>query len=194
MKFRTLTRILLMANGTRIVFDCATEVCVINADATGFGRPDRGFGPRCRVLTRRWTNCLCDYRLPASGRIAVRNQNGTIVRMPPKPPGINPVWSPDGASVLFEGTDPLRLRRMSFRRVQRGHLLHTALWSLQVNAVGSTFAIAREGQQSGLAARTSRPAARILHAPVPDPQANSTTSGSSDPDGPIGRLPMAAGR
>ena len=36
MKFRTLTRILLMANGTRIVFDCATEACVINADATGF--------------------------------------------------------------------------------------------------------------------------------------------------------------
>ena len=48
MKFRTLTRILLMANGTRIVFDCATEACVINSDATGFAGLIAG-STRCRA-------------------------------------------------------------------------------------------------------------------------------------------------
>ena len=37
----------------------------------------------------------------------MRNEDGTIVRVAPGTPGTNPVWSPDGASLLFEGTNPI---------------------------------------------------------------------------------------
>ena len=88
-------------DGTRIAFDCAGQICAVNAGGTGLVRLADGAG---------------GVFASAGGRIAfvgqgpeifVREEDGTVVRVAPGIAGNRPAWSPDGASVLFESAGPV---------------------------------------------------------------------------------------
>jgi len=88
-------------DGTRIAFDCARQVCAVNADGTGqvhladgHGAVFAPVGNKIAFVTDR-------------SDIAVRGEDGTIIHVAPGIAGDRPVWSPDGASLLFQGLEPL---------------------------------------------------------------------------------------
>ena len=93
-------------DSTRILFDCATEVCVINADATGFARLTAGSGRSAVFAPGDGRIAFVTTSFGQAAEIAVRHEDGTIVRVAATAPGTNPVWSPDGATLTFEGTNP----------------------------------------------------------------------------------------
>jgi len=90
----------------RIIFDCAAEVCAINADGSGVvaltsGSAAHGVlspvGGSLAFQTARFGNGLSE--------IAVQRSDGAIVRVAPDTEGFGPVWSPDGERLLFQGTE-----------------------------------------------------------------------------------------
>ena len=94
------------SDSTRILFDCGTEVCVINADATGFARLTASSGRSAVFAPGDGRIAFVTTSFGPAAEIAVRHEDGTIVRVAAGTPGTNPVWSPDGASLMFEGTNP----------------------------------------------------------------------------------------
>ena len=94
------------SDSTRLLFDCATEVCVINADATGFARLTASSGRSAVFAPGDGRIAFVTTSFGQAPEIAVRHADGTIVRVAATTPGTNPVWSPDGASLMFEGTNP----------------------------------------------------------------------------------------
>jgi PKD repeat protein len=169
------------SDSTRIVFGCATEVCVINADATGFARLTASSGHSAVFA-------------PADGRIAfvtnsfgpaeiaVRNEDGTIVRVAR---GTNPVWSPDGASLLFEGTDPIGYEGCCVGACN-GDTYCLPLYSLfTVDAVGSNLRTFRKGSNPDwFRARPGQPIASFTYH-CTGSSCDFDATGSTDPDGAI---------
>ena len=99
-----------------------------------------------------------------AAEIAVRNEDGTIVRVAPGTQAPIPSGHRTGPACCLKARTRSATKD-AVQRVQRRHM-HTGLRSLLGECGRLEPAVAREGQQSGLVAPASRPAARILHAPV----------------------------
>ena len=91
-------------DGTRIVFDCAGEVCAINKDGTGLVQLPTGAGTG-GVLAPHGDRVAFNTGQFGNGEVAVLGPAGAIVRVAPGASGFGPVWSPDSENLLFQGTD-----------------------------------------------------------------------------------------
>jgi len=173
------------SDSTRIVFDCATEVCVINADATGFARLTASTGRSAVFAPGDGRIAFVTTGFGQGAEIAVRNEDGTIVRVASGAPGTNPIWSPDGASLLFEGSNPIAYEGCCANACNADTYC-TPLYGLYtVDAAGLNLRLLGRGSSPDwLRPRPSQPLASFTH------QCNGSrcdfdASGSSDPDGAI---------
>jgi PKD repeat protein len=82
-------------DGTRIAFNCAQQVCVINQDGTGLSHLTDGYGAVFAPDGVR-------IAFVQGSEILVRERDGTIIRVAPGITGFGPVWSSDGARLLFQ--------------------------------------------------------------------------------------------
>ncbi|HET7698349.1 MAG TPA: PKD domain-containing protein [Vicinamibacterales bacterium] len=94
------------SDSTRIAFDCDAELCRIDADGTGLVRLTATTGRNAVFAPADGRIAFVTAGFGQGDEIAIRNEDGTIVRVAAATPGINPVWSPDGTRLLFEGTNP----------------------------------------------------------------------------------------
>lgn len=172
-------------DGARIVFDCATEVCLINADATGFARLTASSGRSAVFAPGDGRISFVTTSFGPAAEIAVRNEDGTIVRVAAGIPGANPVWSPDGASLLFEGTDPFGYEGCCFDACNADTYC-TPLYGLYtVDAVGANLRLlARGSSPDWLRPRPNQPLASFTHQ-CAGSSCDFDASGSSDPNGAI---------
>ena len=93
--------------GTRLTFDCGTEVCAVNADGSGLEQLTTGSGfggvfspaeDRLAFATGQWGS---------TNQIVLQQANGQTLPLAPEAPGHTPEWSPDGNSLIFQGTEVL---------------------------------------------------------------------------------------
>ena len=172
-------------DSTRILFDCATEVCVINADATGFARLTASSGRSAVFAPADGRIAFVTTRFGPAAEIAVRNEDGTIVRVAAAVPGTNPVWSPDGASLMFEGTNPFDYEGCCSGGCN-GDTYCVPLYGLYtIDAVGSSLRLLGRGSNPDwLRARPGQPLASFTHHCIGS-SCDFDATGSTDPDGAI---------
>jgi len=91
-------------DGSRIVFDCATAVCTINADGTGLTQVTTGTSMG-GVFAPAGGNLAFDTVVFGDWAIAVKRSDGAVASVGPSPPGVRLVWSPDGETLLYQGTE-----------------------------------------------------------------------------------------
>jgi PKD repeat protein len=169
----------------RLLFDCATEVCVINADATGFARLTTTSGRSAVFAPGDGRIAFVTTSFGPAAEIAVRQADGTIVRVAAATPGTNPVWSPDGTSLMFEGTNPFGYEGCCFNGCNGDTYCLPVYGLYTVDATGSNLRLLGKGSNPDwLRARPGQPLASFTY--------NCTGSicdfdatGSSDPDGAI---------
>ncbi len=177
------------SDSTRILFDCGTEVCVINANATGFARLTASSGRSAVFAPGDGRIAFVTTSFGPAAEIAVRHEDGTIVRVAAGTPGTNPVWSPDGASLMFEGTNPI-----GYEGGCCGGGACNADWSsyctplyglYTVDAVGSNLRLLGRGSNPDwLRARPGQPLASFTHH-CTGSSCDFDATGSTDPDGAI---------
>ena len=172
-------------DSTRILFDCATEVCVINADATGFARLTASSGRSAVFAPGDGRIAFVTTSFGPAAEIAVRNEDGTIVRVAAGAPGTNPVWSPDGASLMFEGTNPFGYEGCCVGGCN-GDTYCIPLYGLYtVDAVGSNLRLLGRGSNPDwLRDRPGQPLASFTYH-CTGSSCDFDATGSSDPDGAI---------
>jgi PKD repeat protein len=173
------------SDSARILFDCATEVCVINADATGFARLTTSSGGSAVFAPRDGRIAFVTTSFGPAAEIAVRNEDGTIVRIAAGTPGTNPVWSPDGASLMFEGTNPFVYEGCCVGACN-GDTYCIPLYGLYtVDAVGSNLRFFRKGSNPDwFRARPGQPLASFTYH-CTGSTCDFDATGSTDPDGAI---------
>ena len=176
------------SDSTRILFDCGTEVCVINANATGFARLTASSGRSAVFAPGDGRIAFVTTSFGPAAEIAVRHEDGTIVRVAAGTPGTNPVWSPDGASLMFEGTNPFGYERMLCRGACNADWSSYCipLYGLYtVDAVGSNLRLLGRGSNPDwLRARPGQPLASFTHH-CTGSSCDFDATGSTDPDGAI---------
>jgi PKD repeat protein len=172
------------SDGRQIVFDCAADVCVINADATGLARlttSGRGavFAPGDRRIAFVTTS------FGPAPEVALRNEDGTVVRVAPGTAATNPVWSPDGTSLLLEGATPYDYEGCCSNGCNADTYC-TPLYGLyMVDALGSSLQLlGKGGNPDWLRPRPGQPFAAFTYQCAGSSCAFDA-SGSSDPDGAI---------
>ena len=172
------------SDGSRIVFDCAADLCVINADATGFARLTTISG-RGAVFAPGTGNLAFVTTAFGRAEIAVRHEDGTIVRVAAGVPGAVPVWSPDGASLLFEGADPYAYEGCCANACNADTYC-TPLYGLyKVNADGSNLALFGRGANADWwRPRPGQPLASFTYQ-CAGARCDFDATGSTDPDGTI---------
>ena len=170
------------SDSRRIVFDCATEVCVINADATGFARLTASSGRGAVFAPGDGRIAFVTTSFGPAAEIAVRNEDGTVVRVAAGTPGTNPVWSPDGTSLLFEGTSPIGYEGCCANGCN-GDTHCTPLYGLYVvDAVSANLRLLGRGRNPDwLHPRPGQPVASFTHQ-CTGSSCDFDASGSSDPD------------
>ena len=90
------------ADGARIAFNCATEICSVNTDGTNvarltpdvMGASDAAFSP----VDGRVAFATTTY---GGSEVVVMAVDGTIVRVAPGVQGGQPTWTPDGGALAF---------------------------------------------------------------------------------------------
>jgi len=179
------------SDSTRILFDCGTEVCVINANATGFARLTATSGRSGVFAPGDGRIAFVTTSFGPAAEIAVRHEDGTIVRVATGTPGTNPVWSPDGASLMFEGTSPI-----GYEGGCCGGGACNADWSWSsfcsplyglytVDAAGSNLRLLGRGSNPDwLRARSGQPLASYTYH-CTGSSCDFDATGSTDPDGSI---------
>jgi PKD repeat protein len=179
------------SDSTRILFDCGTEVCVINANATGFARLTATSGRSAMFAPGDGRIAFVTTSFGPAAEIAVRHEDGTIVRVAAGTPGTNPVWSPDGASLMFEGTNPF-----GYEGGCCGGGACNADWSWSsfcmplyglytVDAAGSNLRLLGRGSNPDwLRARSGQPLASFTYH-CTGSSCDFDATGSTDPDGAI---------
>lgn len=174
------------SDSTRIVFDCATDVCVINADATGFARLTTSSGRNAIFAPGDGRIAFVTTAFGQAAEIAVRHEDGTIVRVAAGTPGTAPIWSPDGASLLFEGTNPFGYQGCCGDGACNADTYCTALYGLYtVSADGSNLELLVRGSNADWwRPRPGQPLASFTHQ-CAGSRCDFDAGGSSDPDGTI---------
>ena len=173
------------SDSDRIVFDCAADVCVINADATGFARLTTGSGRSAVFAPGDGRIAFVTAGFGPAAEIAVRNEDGTIVRVAPGTSGTNPVWAPDGASLLFEGTNPIGSEGCCSAACNADTYCTQVYGLYSVSAVGLNLqSLGKGSNPDWLRPRPGQPLASFTHQCVGS-SCEFDAGGSSDPDGTI---------
>ena len=173
------------SDSRRIVFDCATDVCVINADATGFARLTASSGRGAVFAPGDGRIAFVTTSFGPAAEVAVRNEDGTVVRVAAGTPGTNPVWSSDGASLLFEGTNPIGYEGCCSSACNADTYCTLQYGLYTVDAVGSNLRLLGKGSNPDwLRPRPGQPLASFTHQ-CTGSSCTFDASGSSDPDGAI---------
>lgn len=102
-------------DGTRLAFTCKVDsgnadICLMNADGTGFRRLTSGAafegGPAWKPDGSKIAFHTNRYGLVHEYEIAVMNPDGTgEIRLNPDTYGLDPAWSPDGLKIAFTGNN-----------------------------------------------------------------------------------------
>jgi PKD repeat protein len=173
------------SDGTRIVFDCATEVCVINADATGVSRLTASSGRSAVFAPGDGRMAFVTTGFGPAAEIAVRHEDGTIVRVAPGTPGTNPAWSWDGTSLLFEGAEPIAYEGCCWGACNADTYCTPIFGLYTVDAVGANVRLLMSGSTPDwLRPRPGQPLASFTHH-CAGSSCDFDAAGSSDPNGAI---------
>jgi Tol biopolymer transport system component/PKD repeat protein len=173
------------SDSSRIVFDCATDVCLINADATGLARLTTSSGRGAVFAPGDGRIAFVTTAFGQAAEIAVRHADGTIVRVAAGTPGTDPIWSPDGASLLFEGRDPVGYAGCCANGCNADTVCTLVYGLYRVNADGSNLQLLLTGGNADWwGTRPGQPLASFTHQ-CAGSRCDFDASGSSDPDGAI---------
>jgi TolB protein len=92
------------ADPGKLLFECgelrATDICVMNADASGLTDLSTKSGEYCSdlVFSPKGARIACD----TSEGVVVMNGDGSDAKTIGEPPGGGPAWSPDGSQLAYE--------------------------------------------------------------------------------------------
>ena len=173
------------SDSTRIVFDCATGVCVVNADSTGFARLTGGPAHSAAFAPGDGRIAFVTTSFGPAPEVAVRNEDGAIIRVAAGMPGTNPVWSPDGASLLFEGTNPIGYEGCCSNGCNGDTYCTPVYGFYTVSAIGSYLGLFGKGSNADwFRPRAGQPLASFSHQ-CAAASCDFDAGGSSDPDGTI---------